>query len=82
MPIYRMTKEEVQKRKLMVDDDSKKLKSYLAIAGSKAKVKNALKSELNEIKVKLADWIKSKDSEKKKLLKNIHKKKKKRSRRG
>ena len=76
MPIYRMTKEEVQKRKLMVEDDSKKLKSFLAIAASKAKIKSTLKIELLEIKEKLSEWIKAKDKEKKKLLKNIHKKRK------
>jgi len=76
MPIYRMTKEEVQKRKLMVEDDSKKLKSFLAIAASKAKIKSTLKIELLEIKEKLSEWIKAKDNEKKKLLKNIHKKRK------
>ena len=49
MPIYRMTKEEVQKRKLLVEEESERLKKYKKIAKSKALIKKALLKELDEV---------------------------------
>ena len=74
MPIYRMTKEEVEKRKLMVKDDSGKLKEFQRIAKSNNLVKKKLIEELNEVKVKLNDWLKAQAREKKDLQKKLQKK--------
>ncbi|MAE59390.1 MAG: hypothetical protein CME69_10945 [Halobacteriovorax sp.] len=71
MPIYRMTKEEVEKRKLMVQEDKKKLSEYTKVAKSDRLVAKKLIEELNEIDQKLTDWRKKKDQEKDKLLKKI-----------
>jgi DNA gyrase subunit A len=73
MPIYRMTKEEVAKRQLMVKDDTKKLAEYTRIAKSKKLIEKKLIEELNQVDTQLNDWLKSKDKEKEKLLKKIAK---------
>lgn len=77
MPIYRMTKEEVSKRKLMVKDDKVKLKEYKRISKSWALIKEKLIEELDEVKLKMDEWLKLKDKEKEKRLKDIEKKEKK-----
>ena len=77
MPIYRMTKEEVEKRKLLVKDEQAKLKKYKKIAASKAMVKKELIKELDEVDQQLNAWLKKKDDENKKLRKFLDKKVKK-----
>ncbi len=73
MPIYRMTKEEVEKRALMVKDDSASLKEFDRIAKSKQLVEKKLFEELREVDEKLTAWMKQKDSEKANLQKKIEK---------
>ena len=73
MPIYRMTKEEVEKRALMVKDDTASLKEFDRIAKSKNLVEKKLIEELRDIDEKLSSWIKHKDSEKTQLQKKIEK---------
>lgn len=73
MPIYRMTKEEVEKRMLMVKDDTKSMADYDKIAKSKNLVEKKLIEELREVDEKLSAWIKQKDSEKVNLQKKIEK---------
>ena len=77
MPIYRMTKEEVEKRKLLVKDEQAKLKKYKKIAASKAMVKKELIKELDDVDQQLNAWLKKKDDENKKLRKFLDKKVKK-----
>jgi DNA gyrase subunit A len=73
MPIYRMTKEEVEKRMLMVKDDTKSMADYDKIAKSKNLVEKKLIEELREVDEKLSAWMKQKDSEKINLQKKIEK---------
>ncbi|MBL6991753.1 MAG: hypothetical protein ISR65_18370 [Bacteriovoracaceae bacterium] len=73
MAIYRMTKEEVAKRALMVKEDAVELKKCIAIHKSKKKVAKKLIEELLELKEQLNVWQKSKDKEKNKVLKLIEK---------
>ncbi len=74
MPIYRMTKEEVEKRKLLVKDDTAKLKEFEKIAKSDKLVRKKLIEELQEVKVRLNDWLKDRQKEKKELQKKLQKK--------
>jgi len=60
MPIYRMTKEEVAKRQLLIKEDSKLLKEYLKISKSKTLIKGKLIKELEEVKITLNNWLKEK----------------------
>ena len=78
MPIYRMTKEEVSKRKLMVQEDKKNLAEYTKISKSKKLVQKKLIQELKEVDTLLDDWVKKKAQEKEKLFKKTKKKTKKR----
>lgn len=73
MPIYRMTKEEVEKRQLMVKDDTKSMADYDKVAKSKNLVVKKLIEELREVDEKLSAWMKQKDSEKANLQKKIEK---------
>lgn len=73
MPIYRMTKEEVEKRALMVKDDTASMKEFDRIAKSKALVEKKLIEELREVDEKLTNWMKQKDAEKANLQKKIEK---------
>jgi DNA gyrase subunit A len=75
MPIYRMTKEEVARRRLMVQEDSKKLAEFKKIAGSNTLVRKKLVEELREVKEKLSDWLRQRDKEKKEVLKRLEKRK-------
>lgn len=74
MPIYRMTKEEVEKRKLLVRDESVKLKEFQKIAKSDTLVRKKLVEELNEVKDKLNDWLRAQAKEKKELQTKLQKK--------
>ena len=80
MPIYRMTKEEVEKRKLLVKEDSAKLKEFQKIAKSDKLVRKKLVEELEDVKVKLSDWLKARAKEKKELQKKLQKKASKKTR--
>ena len=73
MPIYRMTKEEVEKRMLMVKDDTKSMADFDKIAKSPKLVEKKLIEELHEVDEKLTAWMKQKDSEKINLQKKIEK---------
>ncbi len=73
MPIYRMTKEEVERRKLLVKEDAAKLKEYEKVAKSDRSIRRKLTEELREVGAKLTDWIKNKDKERKELRKRLEK---------
>lgn len=76
MAIYRMTKEEVSKRELLIKEDKTKLKSYKAILKSKEKIKEKLIDELNDVNVKLSKIMDDKEKQKKNTLKKAKAKKK------
>jgi len=69
MPIYRMTKEEVEKRVIMVKEDSVKLEEFKKIAKSDALVRKKLIEELRDVGQKLDEWMKKSDDEKKYQIK-------------
>lgn len=73
MPIYRMTKEEVEKRTLMVKDDTAQMKEFDKIAKSPSLIKKKLMEELDEVDEKLTAWMKARDQEKLQLQKRIEK---------
>lgn len=73
MAIYRMTKEEVEKRELLVKEDTKKLKEYSKIAASQKLIEQKLIEELEDVTEKLSSWRNDRDKEKEKLLKKIEK---------
>lgn len=73
MPIYRMTKEEVEKRKLLIEEDTSKLKEYTKIFKSDQLVRNKLVDELLEVSELLTKWLREKDMERTKQLKQIDK---------
>lgn len=73
MPIYRMTKDEVEKRELLIKDESAKLKEYKKIAKSKKLVESKLIEELDEVDKLLGEWMKKKDKEKLEQRKRIEK---------
>ena len=75
MPIYRMTKEEVEKRKLLVDEAKKLLAKIEKIAKSPRLVKKELINELNQVDEKLTTWQKKRNSEADKLRKELNNKK-------
>lgn len=77
MPIYRMTKDEVAKRKLLVDEESQKLKEYFKISKSEALVQKKLIEELKDIDVQIDNWIIRKEQEAKKLKSKEEKRNKK-----
>ena len=78
MPIYRMTKEEVEKRKLLVKEDSAKLKEFQKIAKSDKLVRTKLIEELEEVKTKLSTWLRDQAKIKKELKRKLEKQSKKR----
>ena len=75
MAIYRMTKDEVGKRKLLVEEDKKKLADYNKVAKSPALVKKKLIEELRELGTKLTDIFKIRERERRDLYKKLSKKK-------
>lgn len=76
MAIYRMTKEEVEKRALMIKDDKAKIKAYEKIVKSPALVKKKLIEELNEVDEKLEAIMKKKSEAKSQVYKKLAKKNK------
>lgn len=79
MPIYRMTKEEVAKRQLLVKEDTAKLKEFQKIAKSNALIQKKLIEELREVGEELNKWMKERDTERKALLKRLEKQTKKKA---
>jgi len=77
MPIYRMTKDEVQKRKLLVEEESSRLKDYQKISKSEVLIQKKLIEELKEIDLKIDQWLVMKEQEAKKLKAKEDKKNKK-----
>jgi DNA gyrase subunit A len=75
MSIYRMTKDEVKKREMLVKEDSAKLKNYKKIVKSDTLVAEKLIEELQQVKADLSKIMLTKDNEKKKLYAKLAKKK-------
>jgi DNA gyrase subunit A len=75
MSIYRMTKDEVKKRELLVKEDTGKLKNYKAVYKSKDKIAQKLVEELQSVKADLTKLMSHRDQEKKKLYAKLSKKK-------
>lgn len=75
MAIYRMTKEEVQKRQLLIKEETKLLAEYKKIAKSQALIKKKLIAELKEVDSKLEDIMKAKEKQKAEQYKKASKKK-------
>lgn len=73
MAIYRMTKEEVAKRNLMIKDDKSKISAWEKIVASPAKIKKELIKELNEVGDKLEEIMKTKENAKKAVYKKLSK---------
>lgn len=73
MAIYRMTKEEVEKRQLLIKEDKSKIKEYEKIFKSPAMIKKKLIAELNEVDKSLDDIMKKKEDAKKKVYKKLSK---------
>ncbi|MBL7664720.1 MAG: hypothetical protein JNM93_06270 [Bacteriovoracaceae bacterium] len=64
MAIYRMTKEEVEKRQLLIKEETKLLAEYKKIAASPAMIRQKLIEELKEVDEKLDAIMKTKENEK------------------
>ncbi len=64
MAIYRMTKEEVGKRQLLIKEETKLLADYIKVAKSPSLIKKKLVEELNDVDKKLTDIMKTKEKEK------------------
>jgi len=77
MPIYRMTKEEVEKRQLLVKEDTKKLADFEKIHKSDSLVRKKLIEELEEVKTYMTNWQTAKDKEKSEIRKKLDKAQKK-----
>lgn len=73
MAIYRMTKEEVEKRQLMIQDDQKKLKEYEKIVKSDKLIRAKLIEELKETGEKLQEIMNQKEKAKKAVYQKIQK---------
>jgi DNA gyrase subunit A len=61
MSIYRMTKDEVLKRALMIKEDSPKIKEFEGIIKSKKKIQDKLFEELIEVKEVLSNFLRDKN---------------------
>lgn len=75
MAIYRMTKDEVSKRNLMIKDDKEKIAQWEKIVASHARVKKELIKELEGVDKDLEEIMKKKEAAKKAVYKKIAKKK-------
>jgi len=73
MAIYRMTKEEVSKRNLMISDDKSKISMWEKIVTSPAKIKKEVIKELHEVDEKLTSIMKIKEDAKAKVFKKMEK---------
>lgn len=77
MAIYRMTKDEVSKRMLLIKEDSTALKEFKKIAKSMDLIKGKLIEELLDVKEKLTEIMNQKEKEKQKVMSKIEKESKK-----
>lgn len=77
MAIYRMTKDEVDKRSLMIKEDKVSLREYKKIAKSDRLVDKKLVEELKDVKTKLAKIMDDKERDRKKAFEKVVKKSKK-----
>jgi len=77
MAIYRMTKEEVSKRNLMIKDDKEKISAWEKIVSSPAQIKKELIKELNDVDGKLEEIMKTKENAKTAVYKKLSKAEKK-----
>lgn len=68
MAIYRMTKEEVEKRQLLIKDETKALTEFKRILKSPELIKQKLIDELKEVDEKLSAIMDDKEKEKKKAF--------------
>ena len=68
MAIYRMTKEEVEKRLLLIKDETKALTEFKRILKSPELIKSKLIEELNDVDKKLTEIMDTKEKEKKKAF--------------
>lgn len=73
MAIYRMTKEEVEKRNLLIKDDKSKIAAYEKIVSSPARIKKELIKELDHVSVRLDEIMKKKEDAKKAVYKKVAK---------
>jgi DNA gyrase subunit A len=69
MAIYRMTKEEVAKRLLYIDEDTAALKEYRKVLSSEKNIKEKLVAELEDVDAMLSKWLVEKAKEKKEVYK-------------
>ncbi len=69
MAIYRMTKEEVAKRLLYIDEDTTALKEYRKVLSSEKNIKEKLVAELEDVDAMLSKWLVEKAKEKKEVYK-------------
>lgn len=79
MAIYRMTMEEVAKRKLLVKEETLELKEFKKILKSPELIKGKLIEELDEVNDRLNKWLKDKAKQKEEVYKKTQKKRKKKS---
>ncbi len=68
MAIYRMTKEEVEKRLLLIKEETKALNEFKKILKSPALIKQKLIDELNDVSKKLTAIMDDKEKEKKRAF--------------
>jgi hypothetical protein len=68
-----MTKEEVEKRTLMIKEDKSRIKEYEAILKSPAKIKKKLVEELDDVSQRLDAIMKGKEDAKRKVYKKLEK---------
>lgn len=73
MAIYRMTKEEVEKRQLYIKEDTQKIKDYEKIFKSANLIKKMLIEELNQVDKSLDDIMKRKEDAKRQVYKKLSK---------
>ena len=71
MPIYRMTKEEVEKRQAMLKEDKANLREYTKIAKSATLVKKKLVEEIEDVDRFLDNWLTERNKEKEALYKKL-----------
>lgn len=64
MAIYRLTKEEVERRQLLVSEDSKKIKEYKRILSSKTLIQEQLFAELAEVNDMMNAYLREKNKDK------------------
>jgi DNA gyrase subunit A len=67
MAIYRMTKEEVEKRQLLIKDESKALAEFKRVLKSPELIKQKLIEELQDVSKKLTQIMDEKEKEKKRV---------------